>query len=234
LVAVTLSLVVPCFQEEEALPPLLDLLRGVPADEILLVDDGSTDGTPAVLARLAAEDPRVRVFRHASNRGVGAAMRTGIAAAAGDVIVVYDADATYPPADIARLAEGVREGADLVTAVPIRADDTPWFRRVLTAGAARAYRSALGGGDGAPSCFTCAFRAYRAAWAKALPFESDGFPAAAEILGRAVLSGARIREVESRLAPRRHGRSKMRIVRALLAHRKVLGELRRLRRMTGQ
>ena len=74
------SFVVPCYQEEESLARLAPVLPSLAADEVVLVDDGSTDGTAAALRAMAAADPRVRVETHAHNRGVGAAMRTGFAA----------------------------------------------------------------------------------------------------------------------------------------------------------
>ena len=159
-----LSVVVPCFQEEAALEPFGVLLSAVAADEILFVDDGSTDGTPALLAALAARDPRVRVLTHAVNRGVGAAMRTGLEAARGAVAVVYDADRTYPLADLARLVALVEGGADVATASPLRAvgglAGVPWGRRLLTRAAAWAYRLVLGRHARNIATFTCAFRAY--------------------------------------------------------------------------
>ena len=90
------SFVIPCYQEEDALAALRPLLGGIDAEEIVFVDDGSTDATAATLAEIAAGDARVKIETHAANRGVGAAMRTGIAATRGEVVVVYDADRTYP------------------------------------------------------------------------------------------------------------------------------------------
>jgi dolichol-phosphate mannosyltransferase len=226
-----LTLVVPCFQEEESLRALATRGNEIPGDEVLFVDDGSTDGTAAALGEIASRDPRVRVLRHERNRGVGAAMRTGFAAATGDVTVVYDADSPYPLADVPRLVAAVEAGADLATATPVAADGVPGWRRFLTARAAAAYRRALGERAARTTCFTCAFRAYRTSWIRSLAFESDGFPAAAEILGRALLAGARVVEVESRLSPRAHGRSKMRLIKAVRGHRRVL---RTLRGMTGR
>src|SRR5437868_11189659 len=96
----------------------MDALLAVPADQWVFVDDGSTDGTADRLAAAASRDPRVTVVTHARNRGVGAAVRTGIAAARGDVVVTYDADRTYPAADAARLVAAVAAGADVATASP--------------------------------------------------------------------------------------------------------------------
>ena len=83
--------------------------------ELLIVDDASTDATPAELARLAATDPRVKILRHNRNRGKGAALRTAIAAASAPVAVIQDADLEYDPADYAELLAPIRSGkADAV------------------------------------------------------------------------------------------------------------------------
>jgi dolichol-phosphate mannosyltransferase len=230
---VTVSLVVPCYQEEDALAAFRPLLAELDATEVVLVDDGSTDGTAAGLRALEAADPRVRVCTHERNRGVGAAMRTGLGVATGEVVVVYDVDRTYPPADIARLVAAVRSGADVATASPFAAGGAtsqvaPW-RRLLSKAAAGAYRGVLGPHARGIRTFTCAFRAYRRQVASALPFRSDGFGAAAEMLGLALLGGARVVEVPSRLSGRREGASKMRVVRASVEHLAVLRRLWRLR-----
>jgi glycosyltransferase involved in cell wall biosynthesis len=231
---VGVSLVVPCFQEEAALVPFAALLPtlGV-VDEIVFVDDGSTDATAARLAEIARADARVRVVTHAQNRGVGAAMRTGLQAARGLVRVVYDADRTYPAADIAALVADVHAGADVAGAAPLAAggalERVPWFRRVLTQAAARAYRVVLGRRARGLTTFTCAFRAWRGPAALASLPASDGFPAAAEMLGRALLRGMRVVERPSALSVRTEGRSKMRVVRAAWGHLRVLARLLWLR-----
>ena len=223
------SFVIPCYQEEDALPALRPHLVDIAAEELVFVDDGSTDATAGALAAIAADDPRVRVVTHERNRGVGAAMRSGIDAATGDVIVVYDADATYPLADAQKLVAAVREGYDVATATPFAAggglDDVPAFRRFLSRAAVSAYRVVLGRRARNISVFTCAFRAYRAGRVQALSFRADGFPAAAEILGRLVLDDARVTEVPSTLSARTAGVSKMRVGRAAAGHLATLSRL---------
>lgn len=227
------SLVVPCYQEEEALGAFGALLDRLEVDEVVFVDDGSTDRTPGVLEALAAGDRRVRIETHPQRRGVGAAMRTGLGAAGGDVVVVYDADRTYPPEDISRLVREVGAGADVATASPWmsggRGPDVPWFRRVLSQGAAVAYRFVLGPRAGGVATFTCAFRAYRRSRVGRLVFASNGFGAAAEILGLAILAGDRVVEVPSRLGVRQEGRSQMRVGPAMAEHLGVLARLWRRR-----
>ncbi len=114
-----LSIVVPIFNEEKTLRQIIDRIRKVPIDkQIILVDDGSTDGSRAILAELesnAEENPDLAVFYHDRNRGKGAALRTGFAHATGDVVLVQDADLEYDPAEYPRLIQPIVEGvADVV------------------------------------------------------------------------------------------------------------------------
>ncbi len=223
------SWVIPCYQEAESLDRGLAALLSLPGEEILFVDDGSSDGTARRLDEARGRDARVRVVAHDRNRGVGAAMRTGFAAATGDAIVAYDADRTYPSGDATRLLAALEAGADVATATPFfeggEASDVGLVRRTLSKGASLAYRLVLCGAARGTRTFTCGFRAYRAPAVKGLPFRDDGFPATAEILGLLLLSGARVVEVGSTLSTRREGRSKMRTARAILGHVRVLFRL---------
>ena len=223
------SFVIPCYEEEEALAALRRHLDPIPADEIVFVDDGSTDGTAALLRDLAGSDERIRIVTHEHNRGVGAAMRTGIQATTGDVVVVYDADRTYPLEDAERLIAALSDDISIATATPFGAggglEDVSAGRSFLSKAAVWAYRLVLGRRARGISVFTCAFRAYRGETARALVWRSDGFPAAAEMLGRALLAGERVVEVPSTLRRRTEGSSKMRVLSASLGH---LGTLVRL------
>jgi len=112
----TLSIVIPCYNEAATLAALVDKVLSAPVDEmeVIVVDDGSTDGTPEVLRNHVA--PRVaKVLRHEHNQGKGAALRTGFAAATGDIVLVQDADLEYDPRDYPRLLQPILEDrADVV------------------------------------------------------------------------------------------------------------------------
>jgi glycosyltransferase involved in cell wall biosynthesis len=116
--AVLLSIVVPVYNEQATLEELLDRLVAIDCGcrlELIAVDDGSTDRSPELLARLAEKHPELRLVRHAHNRGKGAALRSGFRAATGDVWIVQDADLEYDPADIPRVIDPIRRGlADVV------------------------------------------------------------------------------------------------------------------------
>lgn len=112
-----LSIVIPCYNELHTIGEVLNRARavdlGAVEKEIIIVDDGSTDGTRELLRQFPA-DETVRVLFHEGNRGKGAAMHTGIQAANGDVILVQDADLEYSPADYPALLAPFKNGADVV------------------------------------------------------------------------------------------------------------------------
>jgi glycosyltransferase involved in cell wall biosynthesis len=108
----TLSVIIPCYNEVNWIEEVLKRVEAVNiADEIVIVDDGSTDGTREVLERLEAEDrPNVRFFYHERNQGKGAALVTGFAAATSDVFLIQDADFEYDPRDYPVLLKPLEEG----------------------------------------------------------------------------------------------------------------------------
>lgn len=130
-----LSVIVPVYNECATVGDVLKRLRltGLPL-EIILVDDGSNDGSSDILDRCAASGDVV-LIRHPHNRGKGAAIRSGIAIATGDVIVIQDADSEYDPDDIRGLLQPLMEGsADVVYGTRYGHSDrqlSPWWHQAI-------------------------------------------------------------------------------------------------------
>jgi len=108
----TLSVIIPCYNEVETLTDILEIVKQQSVvDEIIIVDDGSTDGTRELLAEIEAEgDPALSVVYHQRNQGKGAALVTGFQHATSDVFVIQDADLEYDPRDYPKLLNPIREG----------------------------------------------------------------------------------------------------------------------------
>lgn len=163
-----LSLVAPVFDEEPNLEPLYAKVAAALTGrrfELVLVDDGSRDGSAAVIRALHARDPRVRGVFFAANRGQTAAMAAGIHAAAGDLIATLDADLQNDPADIPRLVDalGIHDAA---VGYREKRNDT-WVRRVSSR-VANAVRNRLTGDRIRDT--GCSLKVFRAEAVRALPF----------------------------------------------------------------
>ena len=110
-----LSVVIPCFNEVETILEVIERVRIAPITpkQIVVIDDGSTDGTRELLAKLADDD--LTVLMHDKNKGKGAALATGFAAASGEICIVQDADLEYDPSEYAIVIEPIISGkADVV------------------------------------------------------------------------------------------------------------------------
>jgi len=108
----TLSVVVPVYNEVETLREIIRRVRAVEIDleiDVVLVDDGSTDGSRDVLLTWEGE-PGFTVLYHERNQGKGAALRTGFAAARGDIVIIQDADLEYDPSEYGKILEPIRDG----------------------------------------------------------------------------------------------------------------------------
>ena len=110
-----LTVVIPVYNEVHTLLSLIDRVQDVPVDkDIVLVDDCSTDGTRELLQQTTFP-PNVRVLYHERNQGKGAALRTGFAAATGDLVIIQDADLEYDPQEYPKLLQPILDGrADVV------------------------------------------------------------------------------------------------------------------------
>ncbi len=137
-----ISLVIPIYNEAEGLPALYralsETLEHLPqSTEIVFVDDGSKDGSAAVLDEFGAADPRVRVLHLARNYGQTAALMAGFQNSSGDVVIPMDGDGQNDPADIPRLLDKLAEGFDVVSGWRQARHDRALTRRLPSAVANR-------------------------------------------------------------------------------------------------
>lgn len=172
-----ISVVMPAYNEGLALESVLARLQATLSElearyrtELIVVDDGSRDDTAAAIAAFVGRFPLTRALRHDTNRGLVAALKTGIRAARGDAIVVLDADLSYAPDIVEPLVRALFErGADVVIASPYmpggRVGNVP-FDRLLFSRGANWLLSALTGG--CIKTFTGMVRAYDTATIRSL------------------------------------------------------------------
>jgi glycosyltransferase involved in cell wall biosynthesis len=198
----SLTVVLPCHDEEDNIAAALHeaaaaAARSAAAYEIVVVDDGSTDATRAIAAAASFGDPRVRVVVHDHNRGYGAALRTGIAAARCDWILLTDADLQF---DLSELETFVAPAHDHDIVVGYRlARMDPVMRRVN----AYAWNRLVGRVfDLDVRDVDCAFKLVRTDLAQRLRLTADGAMISTELLARARLAGASIAEFGVRHRPR--------------------------------
>jgi polysaccharide deacetylase family protein (PEP-CTERM system associated) len=234
---VPITIVVPCYNEEGSLEYLSNTLRSVavslkPRYELsfLFVDDGSRDGTWELLNRLFKTRPGCQLLRHETNQGVAAAILTGLQAARTEVVCSIDCDCTYDPHSLAEMIPRLADGVDLVTASPYhpsgRVLNVPAWRLSLSRGASFLYRRVL---RQKLSTYTSCFRVYRRSTVAGLRLREGGFLGVSEILARLDLAGATIVEHPATLEVRLLGQSKMKVLRSVLGHLRLLARLASLR-----
>ena len=203
------SLVIPVYNEEECLPYLYDAVVEAMSDfdfEVVLVDDGSTDGSEGVLADLAERDARIRVVHFVRNSGQTAAIMAGIHHSRGPILVTLDADLQNDPADIPEMIE-MLDDADVICGWRRDRKDT-WLTRTLPSKLANAMISRISGVS--LHDYGCTLRVYRREYLEQIPLygEMHRF-----IPVYVTWAGARLREHPVQHHPRTFGTSKYGIFR---------------------
>jgi dolichol-phosphate mannosyltransferase len=210
-------IILPTYNEAENLEPLVRAVLGaLPDARVLVVDDGSPDGTGEIAERLASELAQIEVLHRPHKAGLGLAYVSGfvhaLRAGAG-YVVEMDADFSHDPADLPRMLAAAHEGADLVLGsryVPgggVR--DWDLLRRVISRGGCRYARAVLGVGV---RDLTGGFKCFRAETLRAIDFEtvrSQGYAFQVELTYRALARGLEVREVPITFRERSAGESKM-------------------------
>jgi len=232
------TIVIPCYNETEALNYLSNTLESVRESlrlkgfsaRFIFVDDQSTDDTFARLNELFGENRDVKILQHAQNKGVAAGIMTGLRAADTEIVCSMDCDCTYDPHGLAEMIPLLSEDVDMVTASPYHRDGTvrnvPGWRLTLSKGASFLYRRVLKTGL---STYTSCFRVYRRDSVIDFELSEDGFLGVAELLGLLDLNGGKIIEYPATLEVRLFGLSKMKTVRTIGGHLKLLTKLSRER-----
>ena len=207
---------------------LRDLLASEYSLEFVFVDDGSHDRTVERLRRqFESVGTPFEIVEHGLNRGVGAAFRSGFARAKGSVVCTIDADCSYSPEGLQSLLAALRAtGADIAVASPYHprggVEGVPMWRLALSRGCSVLYRRL------SPLklyTYTSIFRAYKAEVVRKTPFRADGFVSASEILIAAGRRGYVVTEVPMILRARAIGRSKMKVMRTMGSHVRMLWQL---------
>ncbi len=194
------SVIVPIYNEEATLEHVVEELIALGLRlEILLVNDGSTDGSPAVMARLAERHANVHALHQPSNRGKGAAVRRGIDESTGDIVLIQDADLEYSPSDIPALIEPLVSGkADAVFGTRLRGGAHPqrahlfWHyagNRFLTLLANVLYNTTI-------SDMEVGYKAFRGDLVRGLDLVSDDFRIEPELTAKILRIGPSLRLYE--------------------------------------
>jgi glycosyltransferase involved in cell wall biosynthesis len=195
-----LSVIVPVYNEAKTAGEILAKINSLALDkEIIVVDDGSTDGTGRILRSI--NYPNLKVIHHSGNRGKGAAFLTGLANAAGEFVIIQDADLEYEPADFPALLERIRQGeADFVLGARFLKGHQGLFihrlgNKFLTALLNTLFKGRLN------DYATCYKLARKSTFAE-LDLKETGFEIDVEIVCNAIKKNMRIAEVPVRYNPR--------------------------------
>ncbi|MFO0566303.1 MAG: glycosyltransferase family 2 protein [Polyangiaceae bacterium] len=224
----SLSVFFPAYNDRDSIGALVEAADRTareltPDYEIIVVDDGSSDGTAQVLEELTRRYDRLRVLTHPQNRGYGGALRSGFGACQNELVFYTDGDGQYDPSELRRLWGALTEGVDVVQGYKARRSDP--LSRVVTgalyeAVVRRVFRLVVRDVD-------CDFRLIRRSVLDRVGLASDSGAICVEFVRKAQDAGARFVEVPVRHYPRQHGRSQAFRPRQILHMLRDLAALRR-------
>lgn len=224
------TVLVPCYNEQEACAHFRDNLNELRESLIdtydfsfVVVDDGSSDGTCAALRETFADDDGVRIVQHQVNRGIGAAIMTGLKHTRTEIVCSMDFDCSYDPRQFSKMIPLLTPDVDVVTASPYHPEgkvrNVPRWRLSLSKAASVMYSFLL---DSQLFTYTSCFRVYRRSAVVGIELRNEGFVGVVELLWEVDRRGGRIIECPAELGVREYGQSKMRTLAVMLGHLKLM------------
>jgi polysaccharide deacetylase family protein (PEP-CTERM system associated) len=225
------SIAIPLYNEEPVIPFLANTLKEVRRSfaeqgydpRFILVNDASKDRTHELIEREFGGCEDVKIVQHEKNRGVAAAISTGIANAETEIVCSMDADCTYDPHELLKMIPLLASDVDMVVASPYHprgeVRNVPAWRLVLSKGASRLYRRIF---HNKLQTYTSCFRVYRRSKVKDIPLRHGNFLGVVELFGLLDLKGSRIEEHPAILNVRLLGRSKMKTLRTIFGHLRLM------------
>ncbi len=224
-VSLDISVIIPMYNEEEnvvnTMGKVVDELKDFPSWELIIVDDGSTDGTYELAKSIASANDHILVLSHSANYGRGRALRTGFSFAQGDIWVTLDADLSYSADHISKLVRELEsdQSLDIVVGSPYskggKVVGVPYNRLILSKIGNRLLGFAL---PGRLRTITGILRAYRKRVFDELELESEDKEIHLEILAKSLALGHHIREIPAMLRARENGKSKLHLRATILSH----------------
>ncbi len=231
----SLSIVIPCYNEEEGIPYLVSQLNPAVQElqknyqvDLVFVDDGSIDKTNELLQHHYGNNSQAKIVKHEQNRNLGAALRTGFAHCHGDYIAALDSDCTYDPSLFAPLLAILDEQTDIATVSPYhprgKISNVPGYRIFLSKSASFLYRLLL---DWNLYTYTAMVRVYKKEVIKNTPFERDNFLGVTELLVKAMLKKYKVKELPAELQVQKFGQSKMKMLplKVIRDHLSLMGSI---------
>jgi len=203
-VLVKVSVLVPAYNEARTIARMLEAVYGRNPGrdlEVIIVDDGSTDGTYE--AAVAAARPGTKVLKHAKNSGKGTAIRTALAAATGDVVIIQDADLEYDPADYSLLLKPIEEGkAEVVYGSRLMKSDARSYHRYYWGGRLISLWTNIMYGSRLTDEPTC-YKVFKTPLLRSFDLKCTGFEFCPEVTAKTLLRGVKILELPISYHPRR-------------------------------
>ncbi len=209
----TLSVIIPVYNEEKTIAQVIKRVFlqeiGEWEKQVIVVDDGSTDGTDNQLQIANNQFPNIKIVRHERNLGKGAAIRTGLKQATGDLVVIQDADLEYDPKDWLKMIKELQNNPGLVAVYGSRELNPErkgyWFFVLGVRILAKLITFLYGAEITDP--YTC-YKLFQADFLKRLDLKSNGFEIEAEITCKALRAGGKIKEVPISYFPRSFSQGK--------------------------